>query len=139
MKSILLVKKLLGLVEMTSGLVNASFGLPEWQDVKMIFFAPLLSENQFDNKEQDSLVQKVQALVTIFLLLTHKKTKRSSAQRLVTWQHLRFFFLFTCFNRSTVLSISSGLGGCKASLSTALGGPISNSFTFKTICSRGHL
>ena len=40
MKSILLVKKLMGLVEMTSGLVNASFSLPEWQAVKMIFFAP---------------------------------------------------------------------------------------------------
>ena len=40
MKSILLVKKVLGLVEMTSGLVNASFSLLEWQAVKMIFFAP---------------------------------------------------------------------------------------------------
>ena len=40
MKSILLDEKLLGLVEMTSGLVNASFSLPEWQAVKMIFFAP---------------------------------------------------------------------------------------------------
>ena len=40
MKSILLVKKLLGLVEMKSGLVNASFRLPERQAVKMIFFAP---------------------------------------------------------------------------------------------------
>ena len=39
MKSILLDEKLLGLVEMTSGLVNASFSLPEWQAVKMIFFA----------------------------------------------------------------------------------------------------
>ena len=39
-KSILLVKKLLGLGETTSGLVNASFSLPEWQVVKMIFFAP---------------------------------------------------------------------------------------------------
>ena len=39
-KSILLVKKLLGLVELTSGLVNASFHLPEWQAVKMIFFTP---------------------------------------------------------------------------------------------------
>ena len=29
-----------GLVEMTSGLVSASFSLPEWQAVKMIFFAP---------------------------------------------------------------------------------------------------
>ena len=39
-KSILLVEKFLGLVEMTSGLVNASFNLPEWQAVKMIFFVP---------------------------------------------------------------------------------------------------
>ena len=37
MKSILLVKKLLGLVEMMSGPVNASLSLPEWQAVKMIF------------------------------------------------------------------------------------------------------
>ena len=42
MKSILLVKKFLGLVEMTSGLVNASFSLPKWQAVKMIFFAPFV-------------------------------------------------------------------------------------------------
>ena len=40
MKSILLIKTFLGLVEMTSGLVNVSFSLPEWQAVKMIFFAP---------------------------------------------------------------------------------------------------
>ena len=40
MKSILLVKKFLGVVEMTSGLINASFSLPEWRAVKMIFFAP---------------------------------------------------------------------------------------------------
>ena len=40
MKSILLIKKFLGLVEMKSRLVNASFGLPERQAVKLIFFAP---------------------------------------------------------------------------------------------------
>ena len=39
MKSILLVKKLLGLAEMTFGLVTASFSLPEGQAVKMVFFA----------------------------------------------------------------------------------------------------
>ena len=39
MKSILPVKKVLGLVEMMAGLVNASFSMPEWQAVKMIFFA----------------------------------------------------------------------------------------------------
>ena len=33
MKPILLDEKLLGLVEMMSGLVNASFSLPEWQGV----------------------------------------------------------------------------------------------------------
>ena len=40
MKSILLVKELLGLVEMMTGLVNAGFSLPKRQAVKMIFFAP---------------------------------------------------------------------------------------------------
>ena len=33
------LQKAFGLVEMTSGLVNVSFSLPEWQAVKMIFFA----------------------------------------------------------------------------------------------------
>ena len=33
-------KSFLGLVEMTSGPVSASFSLPKWQAVKMIFFAP---------------------------------------------------------------------------------------------------
>ena len=48
-RSILLIKKLLGLVKMTSGLVNASFSLPEWQAVKVIFFAPchLLNYSMF--------------------------------------------------------------------------------------------
>ena len=36
MKSILLVKKCLGLVEMSSGLVNAIFSLPAWQAVEII-------------------------------------------------------------------------------------------------------
>ena len=39
MESILLVKKLLGLVEMTFGLVNASFSLPEWQAGKNDFLS----------------------------------------------------------------------------------------------------
>ena len=43
MKSILPVKKLLGLVEMMFGLVNPSFSFPEWQAVKMIFFVPCSS------------------------------------------------------------------------------------------------
>ena len=43
-KSILLIKKFLGLDEMTCGLLNASFSLPEWRAVKMIFFAPCRSK-----------------------------------------------------------------------------------------------
>ena len=34
------IKTFFGLVEMTFGLVYASFSLPEWQAVKMTFFAP---------------------------------------------------------------------------------------------------
>ena len=33
-------KRVLGLVEMTCGLVHASYSLPEWQTVKLTFFAP---------------------------------------------------------------------------------------------------
>ena len=36
----LLIKTFLGLLEMLFGLVNFSFSLPEWQAVKMTFFAP---------------------------------------------------------------------------------------------------
>ena len=35
-----LIKTLFGLVEMIFGLVNVSFSFPEWQAVKMTFFAP---------------------------------------------------------------------------------------------------
>ena len=50
MKSILLVKTFLGLVEMTSGLVNASFSLPyKWQALRMIFFAPCSAWHFFMN------------------------------------------------------------------------------------------
>ena len=36
----LLIKTFFGLVEMIFGLVNVGFSLPEWQAVKMTFFAP---------------------------------------------------------------------------------------------------
>ena len=36
----LLIKTFLGLAEMMFGLVDVSFSLPEWQAVKMTFFAP---------------------------------------------------------------------------------------------------
>ena len=37
-RSILLIKRFSGIVEITFGLVNASFSLPEWQAVKLTFF-----------------------------------------------------------------------------------------------------
>ena len=39
-ETILLIQKFWGLAEITFGLINASFSLPEWQAVKMTFFAP---------------------------------------------------------------------------------------------------
>ena len=33
-------KRVLGLVEMTCGLVHTSYSLPEWQSLKLTFFAP---------------------------------------------------------------------------------------------------
>ena len=38
----LLIKTFLGLVEMMFGLVNVSFSLPEWQAVRVTFFASWL-------------------------------------------------------------------------------------------------
>jgi len=37
-----------GLVELTFGLVNASFSFPEWQAVKMTFFAPCVHISKVD-------------------------------------------------------------------------------------------
>ena len=39
-KSLLLIKTFLGLVEMTFGLVYSRFSLPKWQALKMTFLAP---------------------------------------------------------------------------------------------------
>ena len=39
-KSLLLIKMFLGLVEMTFGLVYSRFSLPKWQALKMTFLAP---------------------------------------------------------------------------------------------------
>ena len=59
MKSILLDERLFGLAEMTSGLVNASFSLPKWQAVKMIFFAPCDKAFLFVNGEVGELLCEV--------------------------------------------------------------------------------
>ena len=44
----------LGIVEMTFGLVNASFSLPEWHTVKMNFFAPWSLDVTFGYSTQTS-------------------------------------------------------------------------------------
>ena len=40
-------KRVLGLVEMTCGLVHASYSLPEWQAVKLTYFAPCCSNKYY--------------------------------------------------------------------------------------------
>ena len=45
----LLVTTFLGLVKMMFGLVNVSYNLPEWQAVKMTFFAPCYLNNPIIN------------------------------------------------------------------------------------------
>ena len=54
--SILLIKKFWGLVEMTFGPVNASFSLPEWQAVKMTFFASWAFKRDQLNKTNTLLI-----------------------------------------------------------------------------------
>ena len=50
-KSILPIKKFLRLVEMTFGLVNASFSLPKRQGEKLTFFAPCFIFNSSQKKK----------------------------------------------------------------------------------------
>ena len=38
----IVINRVFGLVEMTYGLVHASYSLPEWQAVKLTFFAPCM-------------------------------------------------------------------------------------------------
>ena len=45
-----LSKSVLGLVEMTCGLVPSSYSLPQWQAVKLTVFAPWTTSTRFDLK-----------------------------------------------------------------------------------------
>ena len=77
--NIMLVKKFLGLVEMTSGLVNPSFSLPEWYAVKMVFFAPLRGAIVLKSLLRPlSIFQLVHAALQFFVLV------------------FLLFFIFTC-------------------------------------------
>ena len=49
----LLIKTFLVLVEMMFGLVNVRFSLPEWQAVKMTFFAPCLLRSRKKNSREE--------------------------------------------------------------------------------------
>ena len=71
MKSIQLDEKLLGLVEMTSGLVNASFSLPKWQAVKMIFFAPCVHKLGFLFKILSAVFWLISPQYICMLLFLH--------------------------------------------------------------------
>ena len=68
-KSILLTKTFLGLVEITFWLVNASFSLPEWQVVKVTFSAPWeqLHFQKKDIVEIYSMDNKIVIICTLML------------------------------------------------------------------------
>ena len=91
MKSVLLVKKRLGLVEMTSALVNASFSLPEWQAVKMIFFATCLIFNLINFKRLILIVR-----VNIVLNRTVVVEPRLSDTTFFEPCQVIKIFLYTC-------------------------------------------
>ena len=53
--TILLIKTFLGLVEINFGLVHASYSLPEWQAVKLAFFAPCLRSFMYPSEDGQSI------------------------------------------------------------------------------------
>ena len=90
---------------MTSGLVNASFSLPEWQAVKMIFFAPcpLTTELRRTRGELDHIQGSCMTRVLIGLYLyppaeresvISKQTKLKGTLNILTygffWLYLRY-------------------------------------------------
>ena len=54
----LLIKTFCGQVEMIFGLVNVSFSLPEWQAVKMTFFAPCICSGKFPLKPPENAISE---------------------------------------------------------------------------------
>ena len=72
----LLIKTFLGLVEMMLGLVNVSFSLPEWQAVKMIFFAPCMVTNLLHYKNGFLLTKCFQKQATFCVVWTGPEAKR---------------------------------------------------------------
>ena len=101
------MKKLLGLVEMTTGLVNASLSLPEWQAVKMNFFAPwighLLTPKGIVNVDLSYLPKRTKFFYSQF---SHDITKIQTWKLLIL---LHFYFhevlhtvpyLYKCSDRS---------------------------------------
>jgi len=72
-KSILLIKKLLGLAEMMTGLVNARFSLPERQAVKVILFAPCEGHRRSASREG------VVSYTALFLSSHCKKVETNTA------------------------------------------------------------
>ena len=88
MKSILLVNYFFGLVEMTAGLVNASFSLPEWQAVKMIFSAPCSLCSEF-------LFIAGRGMKSLFIRIdSSSHTAVSSAKVINSFMSLFYLFIY---------------------------------------------
>ena len=70
----LLIKTFLGLVEMIFGLVNVSFSMPEWQAVKMTFFAPRFKSEHLQSR-------CLSTLLAYNLMFGHSKKKQIKMNR----------------------------------------------------------
>ena len=82
----LLIKTLLGPVEMMFGLVNANFSLPEWQAVKMTFFAPCL---------QTSILLPRFPFPQLFLSSKVVLMLRQRMHHIVFFKHVIFYLLIS--------------------------------------------
>ena len=98
----------LGLAEMMFGLVNVSFSLPEWQAVKVIFFAPCLPKEQRNTLE---------VLINLFdgLVLFVKVTGSEKGLKLRESFHLMWRTKKHC---SEGLSVHKGMKLCQETVFT---------------------
>ena len=72
---------LLGLVKMNFGLVHASYSLPEWQAVKLTFFAPFAPVRSIRAMQYYKVEMQVRGpfkYMCMYINLTCKKMKKSS-------------------------------------------------------------
>ena len=81
---------------MPSGLVNASFSLPEWQALRMIFFAPCMRKKMFRNYNLTASLEIPKSSwdsFGLFMLLRRASSRHSFHVCAYSefWRNLSFF------------------------------------------------